>query len=244
MMKKIAAVIALTALLSPAFAQETATTPKKTSARPDIPGTFVLEFGFNGAIKPPENFNLNFFGTQSFNLYYQYDFRLFNSKFSVVPGIGFAFERYKFKDGAVLGYNANDSLTMMSPSTAGYDKLKKSQLVTNIVEVPLEFCFRSNPDDPSRSFRASIGGRVGYMFDSFTKVKYREDGETKKIKDKQNYSLNQFRYGVTAKVGFGPFSIFGYYNLNSLFEAGRGPSYKKTITDFNTYTVGVSLAAF
>lgn len=242
-MKKIAAVIALTALLSPAFAQET-TPPKKTSARPDIPGTFVLEFGFNGAITPPENFNLNFWGTKAFNLYYQYDIRLFKSKFSVVPGIGFAFERYKFKDGYVLGYNANDSLTMIPPATAGYPKLKKSQLITNYVEVPLEFCFRTNPEDPSRSFRASIGGRFGYMFDSFTKVKYKEDGEMKKIKDKQNYNLNPFRYGVTAKVGVGPFSVFGYYNLNSLFEPGKGPKYKKEIVDFNTFTVGVSLAAF
>jgi hypothetical protein len=242
MIRKIAAVIALTALLSPAFAQET--TPKKTSARPDIPGTFVLEFGFNGAIQPPDNIDLNFFGTKSFNLYYQYDFRLFKSKFSVVPGIGFAFERYKFKDGAVLGYNSNDSLTMLSPTEAGYTSLKKSQLITNIVEVPIEFCFRSNPDDPARSFRASIGGRFGYMFDSFTKVKYREEGETKKIKDKQNYNLNAFRYGVTAKVGFGAFNLFGYYNLNSLFESGKGPGYKGTVTDFNTFTVGVSLAAF
>lgn len=246
MIRKIAAVIALTALLTPAFAQET--TPKKTSARPDIPGTFVLEYGFTFPIQPPTNFNTAWFGTKVFNVYYQYDFRIAKSKFSVVPGIGFAFERYKFKDGYVLGYetgtNGQDSLAMISPTDAGFPKLKKSQLIANYIEVPLEFCFRSNPDDPSRSFRASIGGRVGYMFDSFTKVKYREDGETKKLKDKQNYSLSQFRYGVTARVGFGPFSAFCYYNLNPLFESGKGPHYKGSVQDFNTFTVGLSLASF
>jgi len=242
MMRKIAAVIALTALVTSAFAQET--TPKRTSARPDIPGTFVLEYGFTFPLQPPDNFNTAWFGTKTFNLYYQYDFRIAKSNFFFVPGIGFAFERYKFKDGYVVGYNANDSLTMISPGDAGYSKLKKSQLIANYIEVPLEFCFRSNPDDPARSFKASIGGRVGYMFDSFTKVKYREDGETKKLKDKQNYSLSQFRYGVTARVGFGPFSVFGYYNLNPLFESGKGPGYKGQVTDFNTFTVGLSLASF
>jgi hypothetical protein len=90
----------------------------------------------------------------------------------------------------------------------------------------------------------AIGGRIGYMYDSFTKIKYKEDSETKKLKDKQDYNLTKLRYGVSAKIGLGNFSLFGYYNLTNLFEDGKGPYLKNTQKDFPTFTVGISLSSF
>lgn len=75
-------------------------------------------------------------------------------------------------------------------------------------------------------------------------MKYHEYHENKKAKDKQNFNLTDFRYGLTSRISFGPFSLFGYYNLSPLFQKGKGPSLKGTVTDFNTFTVGVSLASF
>ncbi len=247
MIRKIILLIVFIGLLSPAFSQEKTT--KKTSARPDIPGTFVIEFGFNQAIKPSTNFKLNFFGSTAFNLYYQYEFRIAKSHFSVVPGIGFSFERYKFQNGYVLtNYPGTDSVKMVTRTlggiAGGFTSLKKSKLITNYFEVPVEIRYNLNPEDPARSFKVSFGGRIGYMFDSYTKVKYYEDGENKKLKDKQNFNLSQLRYGLTGRIGFGSFSIFGYYNLNPLFEKNKGPVTNGVRTDFNTYTVGLSLASF
>jgi hypothetical protein len=133
---------------------------------------------------------------------------------------------------------------MISPTEAGRSDTRKSQLITNYVEVPVEITFRTNPEDPARSFRASIGGRVGYMFDSFTKIKYKENSEVKKLKDKQDYNLNKFRYGVSAKLGVGNFSLFGYYNLSDLFEKNKGILEDSQLKNFNTFTVGISLSSF
>jgi len=253
MIRKFTAIILFTAFFSHAFSQESTTTtptpaPKKT-ARPDIPGTFTLELGINGAPQAPDRFDLGFWGSRTFNAYYQYDIRIAKSKFSVVPGLGLSLERYKFKNGYTLMYShgadpEKDSLAMFSPSQAGLPGMKKSQLVTNYVELPLEICFRTNPDDPARSFKASIGGRIGFLYDSFTKVKYKEGSEVKQYKDKQRFELNQFRYGVYTKIGFGNFSIFGYYNINNLFENGGGPVENKKKTEFNTFTAGISLSSF
>lgn len=243
MIRKISLLIVFIGLLFSAFGQEKTT--KKTSARPDIPGVFNIEYGFNFAPTAPKDFDANFFGSTTFNLYYQYEFRILKSNFSFVPGIGFSFERFKFKNGYVLtNFPGTDSVKMLSRTPAGYPNLKKSKLITNYVEVPLELRYNFNPEDPARSFKISVGGRIGYLFDSFTKVKYREDGQTKKMKDKQNFNLSEFRYGLTGRVGFGSFSIFGYYNLNPLFEKNKGPVLNKEITDFSTFTVGLSLASF
>jgi hypothetical protein len=241
-MRKIAAILAFTALFASAFGQETTT--KKTT-RPDIPGTFTLELGVNSASGAPNRFDLGFWGSRSLNVYYQYDIRILKSKFSFVPGIGFSLERFKFKNGYSLGYSG-DSLAMLSPTqrNAEYPGIKKSMLVTNYIEVPLEICFRSNPEDPARSFKASVGGRIGYMLDSFNKIKYRENGETKKIKDKQDFQLNKIRYGIYGKIGVGNFSVFTYYNLSPLFESGKGPVEKKVKTEFSTMTIGISLSSF
>jgi hypothetical protein len=113
-------------------------------------------------------------------------------------------------------------------------------IVTNFIDVPLEFRFDTNPNDPGRSFHVAIGGRVGYLYDSFDKIKYRSDGETKKIKDKQNFNLSDFRYGASFKIGAGNFTLFSYYNFSPVFREDKGPEQ----TDMKNFTVGISISSF
>jgi len=163
-------------------------------------------------------------------------------------------ERYKFKNDYLIDYagNANSQgILMISPSDT-IPGIKKSQLITNYLELPLELRYNTNPDDPARSFKISIGGRIGFMYDSFSKAKYKEDGESKKIKNKEDFNLTKFRYGLTARIGVGNISLFGYYNLTPLFEEGKGVNERvgegssQTLVkkDFSTLTIGISLASF
>ncbi len=245
---KIPALIFLTIISVAAYAQTE--TPKKMSRRPDIPGTFALELGFNLDLSGPDQFSLGFLGSRTVNIYYQYDFRILNSSFSFVPGIGLSLERFKFGNENTLAYDPNDpeSIVMVTPADAGFSNLKKSHLVTNYIDLPLEIRYSTKPDDPARSFKISVGGRIGYMYDSFTKIKYKENSEVKKLKDKQDFNLTKFRYGLTARIGVGNFSLFGYYNLTPLIEEGKGLSDISADTsvknDFSTLTIGISLASF
>jgi hypothetical protein len=216
---------------------------QKKGTKPNIPGTFVLELGINSALNASSRFDLGLWGSRTVNIYYQYEVRILKSSFSFVPGIGLSLERFKFKNGATFAYD-EDSLKLMLPAETLMTGLKKTQLVTNYLDVPVEFRFTSNPDDPARSFKAAIGGRIGYMYDSFAKLKYKADGETKQLKDKQEWNLNRFRYGVYTKIGIGNFALFGYYNLTPLFKEGEGPGEKNVVTDFQTVTVGISLSSF
>jgi hypothetical protein len=222
------------------------TTPAKRYSRPDIPGTFAIEIGVNNAAGKPEKFDLGFWGSRTINLYYSYDLRLFKSRMSLVPGIGLSLERFKFRNENVMQvYPNGDSLAFRTADAAGYPGLKKSMLITNYVDVPVELRYSSRPDDPTRSFKIGIGYRVGYMIEAYTKLKYTQDGETRKLKDSQSFHLQRFRHGVFAKIGLGNISLFGYYNLTPLFESGKGPVEKKVASpDFNTFTLGLSFASF
>lgn len=205
---------------------------------PDLPGSFVLEFGFNQTQDAPDTFDIGFWGSRTVNVFYQFDKRIGNTKFSVHPGIGFSLERFKLKNNYTL--SSTVSTTELVPADDFFPGIKKSMIVTNYLDVPLEIRFSTRPDDPSRSFRVSVGGRVGYLFDSFTKIKYSEEGEVKTTKNKENYNLSKLRYGTFFKLGAGNLGLVAYYNLSPLFEEDEGPEQ----TEMNTFTIGLSLSSF
>ena len=60
MTQKIGALVFFLGISCTLFAQTE--TVKKVSRRPDIPGTFALEFGFNFDSGAPEQFSLGFLG--------------------------------------------------------------------------------------------------------------------------------------------------------------------------------------
>ncbi len=240
MIKKLSLFIGFAIISLSTLAQTEGTTQKPSKrGRPDIPGTFSVEFGFNQAINKPDTlFETAFFGNRTVNIYYQGDFRIAQTNFSFHPGIGFGMERYKFKNNHTLAYADNSDEVEIVPSP--FANTKKSMVIMNYLDVPLDFRFTLNPDDPNRSFNVSIGGRFGVLTGSHLKFKYREDGETKKLKDKQNYNLNPIRYGISLKVGVGNFKAFGYYDLSTKFKKDLGPQQ----TDMTNIVFGISLGAF
>lgn len=250
-MKKNAITFLFLILTGLAFAQEVA---EQKKPKPNLPGTFLIDLGVNQGIQSPSKWEQGFWGSRTVNIYYQYPIRIGRSKFSFNPGIGVSLERWKFKNGATLidtvelvsypnGAAAVDQVeqyNLLSPKRIFPEAADKSMLISNYVEMPIEFRFDTSPEDINRSFNVAIGGRVGYLFDAFTKVKYHDRGEVVKNKNKLNNGLNQFRYGVYTRIGLGGFSLFCFYNLSDMFEKGKGPSG----TTMNSFTAGISINGF
>lgn len=223
--------------------QEPEKVAKKKTKRPDVPGSFLVELGINikSGITPPD-FQKGLWGSRTFNVYYQYPIRLFKSNFSFSPGIGLSLERWKFTNYYTLAPKpiADGSYPLVSANTLYPGTMHRSQLVNNYVEAPLEFRFDTTPEDIARSFNVSIGARIGVLYDSFTKVDYRDNAENKSLKDKQTHGVNPFRYGLTGRMGIGGFCVFYYWNLSPMFDAGLGPN----MTTMSSATVGISINGF
>jgi hypothetical protein len=257
--KSLTIVILLTAVLVSSltvFAQEA--TPKNNKAnraskliqekagRPDIPGDLMIEFGFNWIQEHPEGIGFNTVGSRTFNAYYQYEMNIGESAFSFHPGIGIGTDKYKFSDNLTLGYGL-DSLGEQEVQLVSLDSIfgtgvaiKKSQINASYIDIPLEIRWISRKYDPKRSLKIAIGGKVGFLIDSKTKIKYTEDSESKIVKQKENFELSQLRYGAYMKLGFGGFSAFGYYSLSDTFKKDKGPM----DTTMYPFTFGFSLALF
>ena len=245
------------------YAQTTTTPTKAKNRRPNIPGSFIVDFGLNGTQGAPDLWSQTLIGSRTFNLYYQYPLRFGRSRFSFNPGIGISFERFRWKTNVILSNpvesNPNAQIEKyefaLGSSRFGLGK-KKVMMVNNYLEIPIEFRFDSKPEDISRSFNVAIGARGGWLYDSFLKVKYKEDGQTKKMKDKQEYGLTQLRYGVYTRVGIGGFNFFVFYNLTPLFQKDKGPfndDWNETTsqiqggatgTMMTTFTTGISINGF
>lgn len=123
-------------LCSNTMAQESSDTPQPSRrSLPDLPGSFVLEFGFHRALDAPDTFDIGFWGSRTVNVYYQLDKRIGNSKFSVHPGIGLSLERFKLTNNYTLTSTVSE--TQLIPASDLYPGVKKSMLITNYIDVPV-----------------------------------------------------------------------------------------------------------
>ncbi|MCB0489259.1 MAG: hypothetical protein KDC99_12340 [Cyclobacteriaceae bacterium] len=240
MIRSVAAVFLSIGVCLSVFGQETTT---KKVTRINLPGSFLVDIGVNRGLSAPRDFDTGFWGSRTLNLYYQYPIRIAHSNFSLVPGMGLGFERFKMTNNYTLtskpGADGTYGLVLADTSIL-YPGTKKSMIVANYFDIPVELRFDSRPDDISRSFNLAVGGRFGVLLDSFTKIKYKQDGETKIVKDKQDHGLNDIRYGFYTRIGIGGFNWFFMYNSSSLFKTDEGPN--KTV--MNTFTAGISINGF
>lgn len=146
--------------------------------------------------------------------------------FSVAFGLGVSSSSIYFKKyGIDLKSNASKLPFNALDST---DHFKKYKLATSYVEIPIEIRYSSNPNNDMKSIKAAIGFKAGTMLNAHTKGKNLEDKNGKALynyvqKENSRKFFNSTRLAVTARVGYGNFSVFGSYQINNLFKDGVAP---------------------
>ena len=81
-------------------------------------------------------------------------------------------------------------------------------------------------------FRVGAGMYAGYRLGSRAKYVFNENDDRERVKDRTNFYVNNWRYGVRFQLGIDAFDIFANYDLNELFVAGRGP-------ELNAFSFGI-----
>lgn len=216
----------------------------KLSGRPDIPGVLGFDYGWVIGYDFPDEMKLKFFTSNVYRGFYKYDINVGNSKLSVHPGIGFTVEKYTFKEDVTIqsvpGLTGYDNVLVSLDTIVTDENIKKSQMVPVYFDIPLEFTFRTNREMPKRAFKFTLGVRAGFRLDNKTKIKYSQDGENKRTKQKENYGSSWYRINAVARVGYGSINAFYTYSLTPLFEGSKGP----LGTTSQPMTFGLSLDLF
>ena len=158
------------------------------------------------------NMNLNFA---------QYSVNLINNKFGLVTGVGLEFNYYRFDNENSIQENTTTGIIeerIFDPTW----NIEKSKLTTTYATVPLLLEIHSSSYNHSGVVFAA-GAIGGLKLGSHTKVVYKNSGDKNKDKEKDDFNLSPFRYGVTARIGVGDWLLYGTYYFTPLFEKDKGP---------------------
>ncbi len=194
----------------------------------------VIQLSSDRLLGLPDSISANVKGlSRGLNIYAMLDkpFRS-NPKLSIAFGAGIGSSNIYFKRMFVDIASTSSTLPFINQdTTANYKKFKLS---TSFLEIPLEFRFSSNPENPNKSTKFAIGIKGGTMLNAHTKAKELRsaagatvNGATWKQNSKSYF--NTTRIAATARVGYGIFSLFGAYTLTPMFKDGVAAPDAKTL---------------
>lgn len=152
-----------------------------------------------------------------------------DQRFSAAFGLGVSTSSMFFKRMTVDIASNTPYLPFYNLDTMSY--FKKYKLTTAYLELPIELRFTARPDMPKKSFKFAIGAKVGTLLNVHSKGKSFLDkngnslsGSTQKTSSKSYF--NNTKLAVTARIGMGNFTLFGAYNITTIFKDNVAPDTK------------------
>lgn len=97
----------------------------------------------------------------------------------------------------------------------------KNRLSSRYLRIPFYFEYRTNKNEKGKRATIVFGPEVGFLLDGKLKQKSSENG---KVKIKDDYNFEPFRYGANLRVGYKDAGIFYKYYMNEVFAKNQGPS--------------------
>jgi Outer membrane protein beta-barrel domain len=237
-MKKIALLALSTLLITSLFAQENPPTKKTVNLSGRANDHFLIQYGFTGWAGRPDTVNVGGF-SKSFNVYFMFDFPFkTNPKLSMAFGPGISTDHIKFKKTYVGIKDQTPTLNFTDQSDTTH--FKKTTLATAYLEAPIEFRYSADPANSGRGLKLAIGVKVGTMINAHTRNKDLQtaSGGTLNaytMKESSKRFFNTTRISGQARVGWGHFSLYGSYQITTLFKDG-------TAAEIRPYSIGLTLS--
>lgn len=148
-------------------------------------------------------------------------------------GLGFQWYNFKFENRDFQAVRGRDQIGFVERTdvTGVKSKLSASYLTAmTLLEANLG-------KDKDKGLRLAVGPYIGYRLGGRSKFVYEESGRALDRTEKINTGLylENLRYGFRGEVGIGKhLTFFSTYDLNELFQEGKGPS-------LNPITFGIKL---
>lgn len=141
---------------------------------------------------------------------------------------------FKFQDRATRVDIDNNGVSF-TQDTMGfeYNKSKITVPYLNASIIPMVHFGKASSGLNRNMFRIGAGVYAGYRLGGHVKYVYREDNRRTVYKNRDDYYLNSYRYGLKAVFGFNDFNIYAAYDLNTLFAENKAPELNPISFGFN-----------
>jgi len=135
-----------------------------------------------------------------------------NKNRNVAVGIGIGYSANSFNQNLLVNKDASGHFEYRILSDKS--TYTKNKLSMHLVELPIEFRWRTSTPTDYNFWRIYTGFKLGYLFTHTTK--HIGDLGTLKYNDVSHF--NNFQYGLTLSAGYGTWNLHLYYALNSIFS--------------------------
>jgi len=136
-----------------------------------------------------------------------------NEKRNVAIGIGLGLSTNSYNQN--LSILEDNNTIIYSIINENEVNVSKNKFTTYLVEVPLEFRWRTSTATDYNFWRIYSGFKVGYLL--YNSSKFKSDAGN------QNFSnldaFEKVQYGLTLSAGYGTWNFHVYYGLNSIFDS-------------------------
>lgn len=237
-MKKIFLPILLISLAFNLSAQVQKTEANKLGGR--SADHFMIQVASNfwsGTADSVKDYISSFNRSANFYLMYDKQFKT-NPKLSLGIGLGIGTTNMYFKKMEARLTSSSATLPFIRTDTG--NNFKKFKITNAFVEIPIELRFMSKPDEPNKSIKGAIGAKVGTLINAHTRAKNLQNAGGTRInsntfKENSKAYFNNTRIALTARVGYGNYSIFGAYAFTNVFKDGVTPPIK-------AFQIGLSIS--
>ena len=101
--------------------------------------------------------------------------------------------------------------------------------MTHVVEMPIEFRWRTSTASKYKFWRIYSGVKFGYVFANSSK--FSDSSDVIKLNGIDEFQ--KFQYGLTLNTGYNTFNLSLYYGLNPLFKNAKINNQQIDLKQFN-----------
>lgn len=148
------------------------------------------------------------------------------SRFSITYGLAYHWNNMDFSNGVKLKMISNEPI-FVQPDLP----VKSTALNIGYLSLPLGAEFRIG-----KKGKVGVGAYAGYRVRSVQKIKFTDGSEEVNETRTANYGLNNFIYGINAKIGVGDVALTANYNLSNMFKENKNGYV------FNPYNLGLNFS--
>ena len=196
---------------------------KKTTSQ------FVFAMGLNNAIPEGgniENSDFRVWGSHFYEWGLTYNTRIFKNHNLVHAKYGFSVMYNNLRPTDNRYFVKNGDQTYLATSTFN---LEESRLRNVYLTAPFHLEFDFSPKKYSKdgttsyfrtheSVRLGIGGYAGVRVKSKQLLHYEVDGDKEKNKQKGDFNVSDFNYGLSTYIGYRATSLYLKYDMNPMFK--------------------------
>jgi len=188
---------------------------------------FYFGFTLNTLQKKPAGLNQSKFSS-GFSAGFLRDMPI-NKKRTVAfaSGLGFSYNAYN-QNIEISESNTVPVYTIIESNSS----FSKNRFTQFLVEVPLEFRWRTSTFESHKFWRIYGGLKLGYLL--YDRSVYLDSQD--KIVVTANKDFNKFQYGAYISSGYNTFNVYAYYGLNPLFKSAK---INNQSLDMNVMNIGV-----